>query len=102
MVVSSVQSNGFVQSLPLLMRYINTPLLVTAIITSKYKNPLIIMELCQLLTGMFEAIVTVEGADFACSSDGDPKSKPSEARESAATYVLRKLRQMVGSRYNSH
>ncbi|XP_020254013.1 uncharacterized protein LOC109831085 isoform X2 [Asparagus officinalis] len=51
---------------------------------------------CQI-TGMFEAIVTVKGTDFACSSYGDSKSKPSEARESAATNILRKLRQMVGS-----
>ncbi|EXB68719.1 hypothetical protein L484_024739 [Morus notabilis] len=41
--------------------------------------------------GGFKANVTIKGADFDYSSEGDLHSNPREARESAAALILRKL-----------
>ncbi|XP_031481095.1 uncharacterized protein LOC116251144 [Nymphaea colorata] len=45
--------------------------------------------------GGFVASVTVNCLDLNCSGDGDIRSKPQEARESAATCMLNKLRDMA-------
>ncbi|XP_020261513.1 uncharacterized protein LOC109837607 isoform X2 [Asparagus officinalis] len=42
-------------------------------------------------TGMFKATVSVHGTDFEFADDGDLKSSPHEARESAATQMLNTL-----------
>ncbi|XP_038986617.1 uncharacterized protein LOC120103674 isoform X1 [Phoenix dactylifera] len=46
--------------------------------------------------GRFQANVTVKGMDFECTVGGDLKGSPREARESAATNMLSKLRSMAG------
>lgn len=46
--------------------------------------------------GRFQGSVTVKGMDFECTVDGDLKSSPCEARESAATNMLSKLGIMEG------
>ncbi|KAL5784028.1 hypothetical protein ACOSQ2_006420 [Xanthoceras sorbifolium] len=46
--------------------------------------------------GGFQASITVKGIDFECSSMGDQCSNPHEARDSAATQMLAKLRSMAG------
>ncbi|KAJ0094023.1 hypothetical protein Patl1_26335 [Pistacia atlantica] len=45
--------------------------------------------------GGFRAEVTVKGKDFECSSSGDLCFSPQEARQSAATQILAKLRRMA-------
>ncbi|CAN6448843.1 unnamed protein product [Victoria cruziana] len=45
--------------------------------------------------GGFVASVTVHCLDISCSADGDERSKPQAARESAATRMLKKLRDMA-------
>lgn len=45
--------------------------------------------------GGFQARVTMKGIDFECSNAGDPRSNPHEARESAASLMLAKLRRMA-------
>ncbi|KAL9431733.1 hypothetical protein AB3S75_026850 [Citrus x aurantiifolia] len=45
--------------------------------------------------GGFQAHVTMKGIDFECSNAGDPRSNPHEARESAASLMLAKLRRMA-------
>lgn len=47
---------------------------------------------------LFQAKVTVVGTDFNFTCDGDPKSSPSDARESASTNMLIKLRSMACQR----
>ena len=49
------------------------------------------------LKGGFRANITVKGTDFDHSNDGDLRSNPREARESAAAKMLVKLQSMVGS-----
>ena len=46
-------------------------------------------------TGRFLANVTVQGLDFKISGGGDLHSDPHEARESAASQMLSKLRSMA-------
>ncbi|KAG1363706.1 hypothetical protein COCNU_11G005330 [Cocos nucifera] len=53
-------------------------------------------ELAMPSAGRFQASVTVKGMDFECTVDGDLKSNPCEARESAATNMLSRLRIMAG------
>ncbi|KAL2921019.1 SCARECROW-LIKE protein 7, partial [Bienertia sinuspersici] len=45
--------------------------------------------------GGFQAIVTVKGVDFECSSEGTVCTAPLEARKSAAVKILAKLRSMA-------
>ncbi|KAH9727661.1 hypothetical protein KPL70_008759 [Citrus sinensis] len=45
--------------------------------------------------GGFQAHVTMKGIDFECSNAGDPRLNPHEARESAASLMLAKLRRMA-------
>nr|XP_023884006.1 uncharacterized protein LOC111996276 [Quercus suber] len=47
--------------------------------------------------GGFRANVTVNGGDFECTTGGDTRSNPREARESAAAQMLAKLRAMASS-----
>ncbi|XP_058094145.1 uncharacterized protein LOC131240108 [Magnolia sinica] len=46
-------------------------------------------------SGGFLASVTIQGMDFECSGCGDVRSNPREARESAATDMMSKLRSMA-------
>ncbi|KAK8938859.1 hypothetical protein KSP39_PZI011267 [Platanthera zijinensis] len=48
--------------------------------------------------GKFQALVTVRGMDFDCDTNGDWKSSPREARESAAAHMLGKLRSMAAQK----
>ncbi|KAJ4968119.1 hypothetical protein NE237_014820 [Protea cynaroides] len=50
------------------------------------------------LDGGYNANVTVKGMDFECPCSGDIQADPREARESAASNVLRKLRNMASQR----
>ncbi|KAJ4723343.1 Aleurone layer morphogenesis protein [Melia azedarach] len=45
--------------------------------------------------GGFQSQVTTKGIDFECSTAGDSRSNPREARESAAAQMLEKLRSMA-------
>ncbi|KAM0946553.1 hypothetical protein DsansV1_C09g0096171 [Dioscorea sansibarensis] len=45
--------------------------------------------------GNFQANVTVQGVDFDCTCRGDPERKPRDARHSAASHMLIKLRKMA-------
>lgn len=45
--------------------------------------------------GKFQALVSTLGMEFECDCNGDWKSSPLEARESAATHMLSKLRSMA-------
>ncbi|XP_050256685.1 uncharacterized protein LOC126702105 [Quercus robur] len=47
--------------------------------------------------GGYRANVTVNGVDFECTTGGDTRSNPREARESAAAQMLAKLRAMASS-----
>ncbi|KAH7685037.1 Double-stranded RNA-binding domain-containing protein [Dioscorea alata] len=45
--------------------------------------------------GNFQSTVTVQGVDFDCMCRGDPEEKPRDARQSAASDMLIKLRKMA-------
>ncbi|PON61885.1 Double-stranded RNA-binding domain containing protein [Parasponia andersonii] len=45
--------------------------------------------------GGFRANVTIKGADFDCSTEGELRSNPREARESSAALILAKLREVA-------
>ncbi|XP_020576942.1 uncharacterized protein LOC110022379 isoform X6 [Phalaenopsis equestris] len=61
------------------------------------KNNWILPKYCVLPShdGKFQAAVAVRGMDFECDCKGELKSSPDEARESAATHMLSKLRCMA-------